>query len=156
MQSKKQEIFDHFLLFRLHTLICSFISSGVSFILYGVLHIVVVRIVQQPILLINHLSLTPVLLLYLIHISKLLFAIHYPGSLTASDLTLGGSFTRSSTLCIWMTTVAAMRRDQLLLGMIVIYNVSCFFSIFQFFSFKSYFSKYTDYFIRDNFYDSRF
>ena len=104
MQPKKQEIFDHFLLFRLHTLVFSFISSGVSFILYGVLHIVVIRIVQQPFLLINHLTLTPVLLLYLIHIYKLLFDLHYPGSLTASNLTLGGSFTRSSTLCIWMTT----------------------------------------------------
>ena len=105
MQPKKQEIFDHFLLFRLHTLVFSFISSGVSFILYGVLHIVVIRIVQQPFLLINHLTLTPVLLLYLIHIPKLLFDLHYPGSLTASNLTLGGSFTRSSNLCIWMTTV---------------------------------------------------
>ena len=110
MQSKKQEIFDHFLVFRLHTLVFSFISSGVSFILYGVLHIVVIRIVQQPFLLINHLTLTPVRLLYLIHISKLLFALNYPGSLTASDLTLGGSFTRSSTLCIWMTTAACKRR----------------------------------------------
>ena len=89
---------------RLHTLIFSCISSGVSFILYGVLHIVVIRIVQQPFLLINHLTFTPVLLLYLIHISKLLFAIHYPGSLTASNLTLGGSFILSSTLCIWMLT----------------------------------------------------
>ena len=92
MQPKKQEIFHHFLVFRLHTLIFSFISSGVPLILYGVLHIVVIRIVQQPFLLINHLSLTPVLLLYLIHISKLLFDLHYPGSLTASNLTLGGSF----------------------------------------------------------------
>ena len=104
MQSKKQEIFDHFLFIRLHTLVFSFISSGVYFILYGVLHIVVIRIVQQPFRLINHLSLTPVLLLYLIHIYKLLFDLHYPGSLTASNLTLGGSFTRYSTLCIWMTT----------------------------------------------------
>ena len=110
MQHKKQESFDHFLIFMLHTLIFSFISSGVSFILYGVLHIVVIRIVQQPFLLINHLTLTPVLLLYLIHISKLLFAIHYPGSLTASNLSLGGSFTRSSTLCIWMTTVSCIVR----------------------------------------------
>ena len=110
MQPKKQEIFDHFLLFRLHTLVFSCISSGVSFILYGVLHIVVIRIVQQPFLLINHLTFTPVLLLYLIHISKLLFAIHYPGSLTASNLSLGGSFTRSSNLCIWMTTVWCMGR----------------------------------------------
>ena len=93
---------------RLHTLIFSFISSGVSFILYGVLHIVVIRIVQQPFLLINHLTLTPVLLLYLIHISKLLFDLQYPGSLTASNLTLGGSSTRSSTLCIWMTTLLYM------------------------------------------------
>ena len=106
MQPKKQEIFHHFLVFKLHTVICSFISSGVSFILYGVLHIVVIRIVQQPFLLINHLSLTPVLLLYLIHIYKLLFDLHYPGSLTASNLTLGGSLTRSSTLYIWMTTVS--------------------------------------------------
>ena len=105
MQPKKQEIFDHFLVFRLHTLVFSFISSGVSFILYGVLHIVVIRIVQQPFFLINHLTLTPVLLLYLIHIYKLLFDLHYPGSLTASNLTLGGSLTRSSTLCIWMTTL---------------------------------------------------
>ena len=104
MQPKKQEIFHHFLVFRLHTLIFSFSSSGVSFILYGVLHIVVIRIVQKPFLLINHLTLTPVLLLYLIHIYKLLFDLHYPGSLTASNLTLGGSFKRSSTLCIWMTT----------------------------------------------------
>ena len=110
MQPKKQEIFDHFLLFRLHTLVFSFISSGVSFILYGVLHIVVIRIVQQPFLLINHLTLTPVRLLYLIHIYKLLFDLHYPGSLTASNLTLGGSFTRSSTLCIWMTTFTCMGR----------------------------------------------
>ena len=105
MQPKKQEIFDHFLVFRLHTLVFSFISSGVSFILYGVLHIVVIRIVQKPFLLINHLTLTPVLLLYLIHIYKLLFDLHYPGSLTASNLTLGGSFLHSSALCIWMTTV---------------------------------------------------
>ena len=110
MQPKKQEIFDHFLLFRLHTLVFSFISSGVYFILYGVLHIVVIRIIQQPFLLINHLTLTPVLLLYLIHIYKLLFAIHYPGSLTASNLTLGGSFKRSSTLCIWMTTLSIRNR----------------------------------------------
>ena len=96
--------------FRLHKLICSFISSGVSFILYGVLHIVVIRIVQQPFFLINHLTLTPVLLLYLIHIPKLLFDLHYPGSLTASNLTLGGSFKRSSTLCIWRTTVTCMGR----------------------------------------------
>ena len=117
MQPKKQEIFHHFLVFRLHTLIFSFISSGVSFILYGVLHIVVIRIVQQPFLLINHLTLTPVLLLYLIHISKLLFDLHYPGSLTASNLTLGGSFTPSSTLCIWMTTFLCMWRSEHLLAM---------------------------------------
>ena len=141
MQSKKQEIFDHFLLFRLHTLICSFISSGVSFILYGVLHIVVIRIVQQPILLINHLSLTPVLLLYLIHISKLLFAIHYPGSLTASDLTLGGSFTRSSTLCIWMTTLwlngaaAHSRYEHFSLCCVLysFYSSKCFYQIHHLF-----------------------
>ena len=110
MQPKKQETFDPFLLFRLHTLIFSFSSSGVSFILYGVLHIVVICIVQQSLFLSNHLTLTPVLLLYLIHISKLLFDLHYPGSLTASNLTLGGSLTRSSTLCIWMTTAQCIRR----------------------------------------------
>ena len=115
---------------RLHTLIFSFISSGVSFILYGVLHIVVIRIVQKPFLLINHLTLTPVLLLYLIHISKLLFALHYPGSLTASNLSLGGSLLHSSTLCIWMTTVACMWRGELLLAM-NIYTLLC--SVFFFY-----------------------
>ena len=131
MQSKKQEIFDHFLVFRLHTLVFSFISSGVSFILYGVLHIVVIRIVQQPFLLINHLTLTPVLLLYLIHIYKLLFDLHYPGSLTASNLTLGGSFTRSSTLCIWMTTVRCMgRANKVCTIHLVRFRFNFLFSIF--------------------------